>query len=60
MAPEYEKLAQMVVDNGVIVGELDATEQKVVAEEYKIQGFPTIKFFVDGVPLDYKGSKVAD
>lgn len=25
MIPEYEKLAQLVKDNGIIIGELDAT-----------------------------------
>lgn len=38
---------------------MDATEEKELAEEFEIGGFPTLKLFVNGdrkEPTDYKGT----
>jgi hypothetical protein len=36
MIPEYEQLANMTLENGIVVGELDATEEKNKAIEYQV------------------------
>ncbi len=36
MIPEYEQLANMTLENGIVVGELDATEEEKKAVEYKV------------------------
>ena len=55
MAPDYAKLAKRVHSESedLAIAKLDATEQKAMASEYSIQGFPTLKFFIDGQPIDY-------
>ena len=59
MAPDYAKLAKRVhaESEDVFIAKLDATEQKAAASEYSIQGFPTLKFFVNGQPIDYQGAR---
>jgi hypothetical protein len=37
------------------LGKVDATEQAELAEENKIRGYPTLKFYRDGKPSDYNG-----
>lgn len=40
--------------------QLDATEEKEVAGKHEIQGYPTLKWFVDGkVAMDYSGGRTA-
>lgn len=60
MAPEYEKLADLTKEIDVIIGEVDATISAEVAQTYNVQGYPTIKLFVDGVDIDYKEQRTAD
>ncbi len=59
MAPEYEKLAELLKDNGVVIAELNAEDFKELGTAQKVQGYPTVKFFIDGYPVDYKGPREA-
>ena len=36
---------------------MDATENKVVSEKYGVQGYPTLKWFVDGKDTEYNGGR---
>ena len=52
----------MLKDQGskIKLAKVDATVEKVVAEKYKIQGFPTLKFFKNGGdPIDFSGPRNA-
>ena len=60
LAPEYEKLPAMVEELGVVVGKIDATEEKESGEKYGVEGFPTLKFVANGVIVDYSGGRTAD
>eukprot|EP00826_Nyctotherus_ovalis_P008133 TRINITY_DN1209_c0_g1_i10.p1 TRINITY_DN1209_c0_g1~~TRINITY_DN1209_c0_g1_i10.p1 ORF type:complete len:507 (+),score=189.63 TRINITY_DN1209_c0_g1_i10:48-1523(+) len=55
LAPEYSKLAETVKKENLpfIIAELDATENSQSASKYGIRGYPTIKFFMNGLVLDY-------
>ena len=59
MAPGYASLAKRMNDqeDGIPIAKVDATVQKELAEKYQVQGFPTLKYFVDGEPIDYSGAR---
>ncbi|GAB0100129.1 Protein disulfide-isomerase A6 homolog [Sergentomyia squamirostris] len=61
LVPEYQKLATAL--KGVIkVGAVNADEDKSLAGEYGVRGFPTIKIFGANKksPTDYNGQRTAD
>lgn len=59
MAPGYSKLAQRMKtqENGVAIAKVDATIETALAEKFGIKGFPTLKLFIDGQPVDYSGAR---
>ncbi len=59
MAPGYAKLGKRMLDenSNVKIAKLDATIHKEAATKHKVQGFPTLKFFINGSPVDYQGAR---
>lgn len=62
MAPDYSKLGAKVhgESSNIKIAKLDATEHKERSTEHGIQGFPTLKFFIKGQPIDYQGARELD
>lgn len=62
MAPGYASLAKRIhsEDSGVVIAKLDATIHKEAATAHGVQGFPTLKFFVNGTPVDFQGAREED
>lgn len=63
MAPEWAKAATELKGK-VKLGALDATAYQSKAQEYGVQGYPTIKFFPGGVKsrndaTNYDGGRTA-
>lgn len=55
MAPEYSKLADSMhkKEDPVPIVKIDATVEKELAEKYDVSGFPALKLFINGEPVDY-------
>lgn len=50
MKPEYEKAAVEMKQKNIpgVLAALDATKESSIAEQFKVTGYPTIKYFVNG------------
>jgi len=59
LAPEYKKAAAKLAADGskTKLADVDATEEKSLATRFSVQGFPTLKYFVNGKPSDYGGGR---
>ena len=62
MAPDYKELgAKYNVDGSrVKIAKVDSTIHKEFSGKYGIEGFPTLKLFVNGEPIDYSGERTKD
>jgi len=62
LAPKYEEAAGQLKDSEypVVLGKVDATIHSGLASRFAVQGYPTLKFFKNGVVQDYDGPRDAD
>ncbi|KAL6979322.1 Protein disulfide isomerase-like 1-4 [Sarracenia purpurea var. burkii] len=60
LAPEYAAAATELKGETVALAKVDATEESELAEEYEVQGFPTVYFFVDGEHKPYTGQRTKE
>jgi protein disulfide-isomerase-like protein len=56
-ARSWEEIGQEAQLKGIRVAKVDATVEKTIAGRYGVKGFPTLLFFRDGVPREYKGPR---
>ncbi|CAJ1955965.1 unnamed protein product [Sphenostylis stenocarpa] len=60
LAPEYAAAASELKGENVILAKVDATEENELGQQYDVQGFPTIYFFLDGIHKPYNGQRTKD
>jgi protein disulfide-isomerase A1 len=57
LVPDYEIVASFFKDTEVKIAKIDASTHSQSASTYEVRGFPTLKLFVDGEPIDYEGER---
>ena len=59
LAPHYARAATLLKtrENPIPLAKVDATAETKLAEKYEVQGYPTLKFFINGEPIDYTGGR---
>lgn len=62
MAPDYKELgAKFNVEGSKIkIAKVDSTIHKEFSGKFGIEGFPTLKLFVNGEPIDYSGERTKE
>lgn len=57
MAADYEKLGQAAEGKEYVIAEVDATLSPNVSQELGVEGYPTLKFIVNGYALNFDGER---
>lgn len=59
LEPIYAEIATSLKQQNspVVIAKIDASEHEDIATKYDIQGFPTLKFFRNGIPIEYNGAR---
>ena len=59
MAAGYSNIAKKMNDSedGIPIAKVDCTIHGELAKTYGVQGYPTLKYFVNGKPVEYKGGR---
>ncbi|XP_020202358.1 protein disulfide isomerase-like 1-4 [Cajanus cajan] len=60
LAPEYAAAATELKGENVVLAKVDATEETELGQQYDVQGFPTVYFFIDGIHKPYNGQRTKD
>ena len=57
LAPVFDEVSE---STDIVVAKVDATEHTALASTYNISGYPTIKWFVNGLERPYRGGRTKD
>jgi len=59
LAPVFEKVATQLKEEGskIVIGKVDATQNEALATKYQVRGYPTLKLFRSGNPIDFDSGR---
>ncbi|CAH9124897.1 unnamed protein product [Cuscuta epithymum] len=62
LAPELDKAAPALAElkQPIVIAKVNADKYRSLASKYDIDGYPTLKMFLHGVPTDYYGPRESD
>ncbi|KAL5991230.1 Protein disulfide-isomerase 5-2 [Asimina triloba] len=62
LSPELDAAAPLLagLDHPIVIAKLNADKFSRFASKYEIDGYPTMKLFMHGVPIEYSGPRKAD
>lgn len=62
LAPELDAAAPILAElrEPIVIAKVNADKYRRLGDKYEIDGFPTLKLFTHGVPMDYYGPRNAD
>ncbi|KAJ1679255.1 protein disulfide-isomerase precursor [Spiromyces aspiralis] len=60
LAPEYEKAATDLKEEGIRLAKVDCTAHTTLCERFEVAGFPTLKVFRNGSYATYNGTRAAE
>lgn len=55
-----ERLQEENAQDGIVIAKVDATKETQVANRFKVQSYPTLKYFADRKMYNYKGGRNTD
>ncbi|KAK1266989.1 Protein disulfide-isomerase 5-2 [Acorus gramineus] len=62
LSPELDVAAPVLAkwDVPIVIAKLDADKYTKIRDRYDVDGYPTLKLFMHGVPVDYDGPRKAE
>ncbi|KAJ4965083.1 hypothetical protein NE237_016932 [Protea cynaroides] len=62
LAPELDVAAPILarLDKPIVIAKINVDKFRRIASKHEIDGFPTLKLFMQGTPVEYTGSRKAD
>ncbi|CAG9328624.1 unnamed protein product [Blepharisma stoltei] len=62
LAPEYARAAQALKERNppIRIAKIDATQNPKLSQQFDINSYPTIKYFINKKPIDYNGERTKD
>ncbi|KAL5558466.1 hypothetical protein UlMin_034677 [Ulmus minor] len=62
LAPQLDIAARLLASlkEPIVIAKVDADKYKRLGSKYEIDGYPTLKVFMHGVPVNYNGPRKAD
>lgn len=60
LAPEFERLGELAQGKNYVVAKVDATVATNASSQYEIEGYPTLKFLVNGFAIEYRSGRTAE
>lgn len=59
MDPHYQKAAAVLKEENIYFAKIDGSTEKKATQQYKVHGYPSLLFFMDGEPIEFEGGRTS-